>query len=192
MNPRHALGAAVRRARRRRLGDAVTVGPGSQVDAMRVELRARPATVHVGASSSVSGVLVVERAGAGIVVGDRTSIGHGTILDAATGITVGDDVLISFDVLVFDHDSHSLDAEHRSGDVVAWMSGRKDWTHVPSAAVRFGDRCWVGARAIVLKGVTVGEGAVVGAGAVVTRDVEPFTVVAGNPARVIRQLRPTA
>jgi maltose O-acetyltransferase len=48
-----------------------------------------------------------------------------------------------------------------------------------------GDRAWIGYRAIVLPGVSIGEGAVVGAGAVVSRDVPPFTIVAGNPARPI-------
>ena len=51
--------------------------------------------------------------------------------------------------------------------------------------VIIGDRVWIGYRAIVLPGVTIGEGAVVGAGAVVTRDVSPYTIVAGNPAKVI-------
>jgi len=51
--------------------------------------------------------------------------------------------------------------------------------------VVIGDRVWIGYRAIVLPGVTIGEGAVVGAGAVVTKDVEPYEIVAGNPARKI-------
>jgi acetyltransferase-like isoleucine patch superfamily enzyme len=51
--------------------------------------------------------------------------------------------------------------------------------------VSVGDRAWIGFRAIVLPGVTIGEGAVVGAGGVVSRDVPPFTIVAGNPARPI-------
>ena len=51
------------------------------------------------------------------------------------------------------------------------------------------DRSWIGFKASIMKGVTVGEGAVVGACSVVSRDVPPYTVVAGNPARVIRDLR---
>ncbi len=54
--------------------------------------------------------------------------------------------------------------------------------------VHVGDKSWIGFNSIVLKGVTIGEGAVVGAGSVVTKDVSAWTVVAGNPARVIREI----
>jgi maltose O-acetyltransferase len=54
--------------------------------------------------------------------------------------------------------------------------------------VVIGDNVWIGNRAIILPGVTIGAGAVVGAGSVVTRDVPPFTVVAGNPAKVLKAL----
>ena len=56
-----------------------------------------------------------------------------------------------------------------------------------TAPITVCDGAWIGARAIILPGVTIGEGAVVAAGAVVTRDVEPFTVVGGNPARVLKK-----
>ena len=56
------------------------------------------------------------------------------------------------------------------------------------AAIAIGPHSWLGARVIVLKGVTIGAGAIVGAGSVVTRDVPPRTLAAGSPARVIRQL----
>jgi acetyltransferase-like isoleucine patch superfamily enzyme len=59
---------------------------------------------------------------------------------------------------------------------------------VPARPVRIGRNVWIGFEAVVLPGVTVGEGAVIGARAVVTEDVAPFTVVAGNPARAIRRL----
>ena len=55
--------------------------------------------------------------------------------------------------------------------------------------ITIGNNVWIGCRAIILKGVTIGEGAVVAAGAVVTKDVAPFMLVAGNPARVIREVK---
>lgn len=57
----------------------------------------------------------------------------------------------------------------------------------PFKTTKIGNDVWIGSRALVLQGVTIGDGAVVGAGAVVTKDVEPYTIVAGNPARVIRK-----
>jgi galactoside O-acetyltransferase len=56
--------------------------------------------------------------------------------------------------------------------------------------VKIEDKVWIGFNSIILKGVTVGEGAIVGAGSVVTKDVPPYTIVAGNPARIIRELTP--
>ena len=72
-------------------------------------------------------------------------------------------------ILTLGHDPQSPDFADRGGDVL------------------IGDFVWIGYRAIVLPGVTIGDGAVVGAGAVVTKDVPPYTIVAGNPARVIGQ-----
>ena len=66
--------------------------------------------------------------------------------------------------------------------------GNKDWTDVPVRSVVIGDKAWIGFNSIVLKGVSIGERAIVAAGSVVTRDVPAATVVAGNPARVIREI----
>lgn len=55
--------------------------------------------------------------------------------------------------------------------------------------VKIGNDCWIGAGAIILNGLTIGDGAVVGAGAVVTKDVEPYTIVVGNPARKIKDIQ---
>lgn len=61
--------------------------------------------------------------------------------------------------------------------------------HLWREPIIIGDDAWIGFNAIILKGVTIGEGAVVGAGAVVTKDVPPYTVVAGNPAGVVKKLQ---
>jgi acetyltransferase-like isoleucine patch superfamily enzyme len=86
-----------------------------------------------------------------------------------------------------------MEFSQRANDVTDWLAGRKDWTNVAISPVRVCDKVWVGFGASILPGVTIGEGAIVGAASVVTRDVAPWTVVAGNPARVIRELaRPAA
>jgi len=96
---------------------------------------------------------------------------------------------MSWGVTVVDHDSHSLNWTERQHDVADWTRGVKRWDSVTVRPVRIGNKTWIGFGASILKGVSVGEGAVVGANAVVTRDVPPYTVVAGNPARVVRQLK---
>jgi galactoside O-acetyltransferase len=70
-----------------------------------------------------------------------------------------------------------------------WARGRKEWDHIAHAPVAISNRAWIGFNVSILKGVTIGEGAVVGACSVVTRDVPPYSLVAGNPARVVRTLR---
>jgi galactoside O-acetyltransferase len=84
-----------------------------------------------------------------------------------------------------------MEFEHRMSDLTNLLDGRKDWTHVPITPVKISSKSWVCFGATILRGVIVGEGAVVGAKSVVTRDVEPWTVVAGNPAKFIRNLKPS-
>jgi maltose O-acetyltransferase len=96
------------------------------------------------------------------------------------GITIGRDVLIGNGAHVYDSDFHAIDPWARA-------AGQPPRT----AAVTIGDGAWIGANAMVLKGVTVGAGAVVGAGSVVTQSVPPATLAAGSPARVVRTLEST-
>lgn len=129
-----------------------------------------------------------------IQIGNRTFINSGTHLIARSDVIIGDDVTIAWGVWVYNHDSHSLDWRERVKDLRAVyedvQAGRdmiagKDWTSVKAAPIRICDKAWIGMNAIILKGVTIGEGAVVGAGSVVTHDVPPWTIAAGNPAKVV-------
>lgn len=134
--------------------------------------------VREGASLHCDGIVSLQRGVRVVVDGGRLSIGWGTNVNGvgtkilcATGITIGRECTFSWDVQVLDNDFHSITV---------------DGTEQPSAApVVIGDRVWVGTRAVVLKGVTIGDGAVVAAGAVVTKDVPAGAVVGGMPAKVI-------
>jgi acetyltransferase-like isoleucine patch superfamily enzyme len=145
--------------------------------------------LSVGGNSMVSGSLIFDREGACIEIGERTFIGNSTIV-CAEKVSIGNDVLISWGCTVVDHNSHSISWQERSSDVVNWMKGAKDWSHVECKSVNIQSKAWIGFNAIILKGITIGEGAIVGAGSVVTKDVPPYTIVAGNPARIIRELAP--
>jgi acetyltransferase-like isoleucine patch superfamily enzyme len=174
---------------RRRLGGRFTVGPKTRLTGATLVVRDRAdCRLVIGEGSDIGGAIVLEAAGSRVAIGDRTHVGGQSLLDAADAIVVGDDVLIAFGALIIDHDSHSLDFKHRSSDVTDWINGYKDWTHVAHSAVHIENKVWVGTRAMVLKGVRLGEGCVVAAGAVVTQDVAPWTLVAGVPARVVREL----
>jgi acetyltransferase-like isoleucine patch superfamily enzyme len=142
----------------------------------------------VGKDTTVEGLIFFENHNASVSIGERTFIGGGSKLVAAESVTVGDDVLISWGVTIVDHNSHSIRFSERSKDVLDWREGRKDWSNVKTGPAVIGDKAWLGFNVIVLKGVTVGEGAIVGAGSVVTKDVAPWTIVGGNPARLIREI----
>jgi acetyltransferase-like isoleucine patch superfamily enzyme len=103
-----------------------------------------------------------------IKIGNHVYFNTGTIISTLS-VEIGDHVVINAGALLIDHNGYGLDGNP-----------------AVKKPVKIGDHVWIGMRAIILKGVTVGNNSVVGAGAVVTRDVEPNTVVAGNPARKIR------
>jgi acetyltransferase-like isoleucine patch superfamily enzyme len=166
----------------------VMISPRTRVAYRKIRM-ARGCTLSIGDTTIVEAAIIFDREGGSVRIGERTFIGASTFV-CAEHIEVGDDALISWGCTIVDHNSHALAWKDRSRDVENWYEGRKDWTPVERGAVRIGNRAWIGFNAIVLKGVTIGEGAIIGAGSVVTRDVPAFSIAAGNPARVIRELAP--
>jgi acetyltransferase-like isoleucine patch superfamily enzyme len=126
----------------------------------------------------------------------RCRIGHHSFLAAESrlwvlgSITIGDYVHIAPRVDIFDNDSHSLDAGQRRRDAIASFEQKiaRDWSTVAQADVVIEDDVWISTKSTILKGVRLGRGCVVAAGSVVTDDVEPLTLVGGNPARKLRHL----
>jgi acetyltransferase-like isoleucine patch superfamily enzyme len=112
-----------------------------------------------------------------ISIGDDVGM-SGCSITAMNKISIGNRVMIGSGVLIMDTDAHPLDAAARQRGEIA--QGRP---------IQIDDDVFIGARAIVLKGVHIHRGAVIGAGAVVTRDVPEFAIVAGNPARVVGDWR---
>jgi len=145
--------------------------------------------LSVGRGSIVEGSLISDREGSVISIGENTYIGSSHIV-SAENVEIGNDVLIAWGCCIVDHNSHSISWSKRSNDVKDWYIGKKDWENVLCSPVKIGNKVWIGFNSIILKGVTLGEGAVIGAGSVVTKDVPPYTVVAGNPARIIREIPP--
>ena len=148
-------------------------------------------TLRVGEGSLFRGVVTFARNGSSMVVGNNTAINGATSFSIASSVEIGSNVLISYECMIMDHDGHSADFENRKNDLPDLLQGRpKAWEPVKIMPVRIEDSAWIGARCIIMKGVTVGQGAIVAAGSVVTKSVPPFVVVAGNPAREVGKLRP--
>lgn len=111
-----------------------------------------------------------------VFAGNDVYVGPWAMISASQGLFIGNGVIIGPQFLVMGGDHNFRQVGLRICEVSSGGSNQK---------VVIEDDVWIGARVTILKGVVVGEGAVVGAGSVVTRDVAPYTVVAGNPARKI-------
>ena len=168
-------------------GRSIDVGAGSTVRWWGLRTRSR-GSLRIGKESIIRCRVDFDSDSGRVVIGDRCYIGASHLV-CHTGISIGDDVIISWGVTIVDHDSHALAWDRRQDDVALWKRGQKQWDSVAIAPVTIGRKAWIGFGVSVLKGVTVGEGAVIGACAVVTRDVPPYSVVAGNPARLVRRLK---
>jgi acetyltransferase-like isoleucine patch superfamily enzyme len=110
-----------------------------------------------------------------IIIGEKTGISGASIV-ARSGITIGRNVMIGAGACLWDTDFHPVGVYERQ---VHPTNGAQ------CAPILIEDDVFIGARALILKGVTIRWGAVVGAGAVVTKDVGPCQIVAGNPARIV-------
>ena len=166
--------------------DNVEISPHSKVNYRNISIK-NNCHLEIGRDSIIEGSIAFDKEGARIKIGERVFLG-GTMLVCAENIEIGDDVLISWGCTIVDHNSHAVGWKARSEDVNNWFNGIKDWNAVQTSPIKICARSWLGFNVIVLKGVTIGEGAVIGAGSVVTKDVPPYTIVAGNPARVIREI----
>lgn len=145
------------------LGDGVTLCSSGMANPVAEGGRCRLATLAAGACIEIE-------AGAGL---------SSAIVACARSVSVGAGTLVGGGAVILDTDFHPRRADGSWGtDPLA-----------VSAPVRIGRNCFIGTRAIILKGVTLGDGAVVGAGAVVARDVPPGSTVAGNPAKVVGDAR---
>jgi acetyltransferase-like isoleucine patch superfamily enzyme len=149
--------------------------------------------VKIGKNSIFHGKLYFYQP-ASFSMGSRSYIGPNTSLHVVNSICVGNDVMISSGCTLMDSNMHSLRFSERKNDVLiagnhnGFSTYDKNWAVAKSAAICIQDKVWIGLNSIILKGVTLGEGCVVGAGSVVSEDVPPWTIVAGNPARIVREL----
>lgn len=165
---RSALATGLFRARGVRCGVVtcegrlpVLVAEGEVSFGRRVAFRNRSGRSEVGA-----------RRGATLRMGERAFVNQGAVIVASVGITIGDDVRVGDGVAVYDSDFHAL----------------QEGSPVRRAPVTIGDNVWLARNATVLPGVVIGDHSVVAAGAVVTGPVPARTLVAGNPARIVRAL----
>ena len=144
----------------------------SQFPSSRIQTRLRlqgNAGLTVTAYSRIYCGADIRVFGDGLLTLKGVELNEGVEITCRKRITIGRGCLVARNVVIRDCDAHQLQGKESIGDVC------------------IGDNVWIGTRAIILKGVTIGDGAVVAAGAVVTKDVPPGCLVAGVPAKVKRQ-----
>ena len=175
--------------------DTVSKGINFRFDAPE-KLEERKYT-NIGSKGIIYGNFIFETEKGEIIIGNNVHIGSATLI-CRNKIVIKDDVTMAWGITIYDHNSHSIYWEERKNDnhqcYADYMAfnGRnivnKDWSNVLDRPITIESKVWIGFDVTILKGVTIGEGAVVGAKSVVTKDVEPWTVVAGNPAVVVKLL----
>lgn len=169
------------------------IEPGARLtDSARIyNMGDRDEDIHIGSGSIVRGELLRFAHGGKITIGTLCYIGEGTRIWSGAGISIGDHVLIAHHVSIFDNLTHPIDWKERRRHFGAIATtGHPADIDLGDRPVEIGDDVWIGAHALVLRGVKIGDRAIVAAGAVVTRDVLADTIVAGNPAKPVRQLAP--
>ena len=153
--------------------------------------------IEIGSKGIIAANFIFESTTGEIKIGNNVHIGFATIISKSQ-IIIGDDVTMAWDIILYDHDSHSIDWEFRKNDNSQCYKDymetgnniiNKNWSNVKSSPIKICDKVWIGFGVTILKGVEIGEGAVIGAKSVVTKNVPPWTVVAGNPAKVVKYIK---
>ena len=127
--------------------------------------------------------------GGKILIGNNVFMNYNSFIGSMEAVTIGNDVIIATNVRSFDNNNHPTSPTQRE------MMSHNDfygelwtWKYAEHKPVVIGDNVWIGEFSAILKGVTIGKGSIVASHSVVTKDVPPYVIVAGNPARVVKRL----
>jgi acetyltransferase-like isoleucine patch superfamily enzyme len=141
------------------------------------ERRPWPRVIHKGGRLTAencqfySGVRLEVGASGRLHIGNGTYINRNTLIVCEERVTLGENCKIAWDVIIMDTDLHPINS-----------------TPIVNKPVTIEDEVWIGCRCIILKGVTIGRGAIVAAGSVVTKDIPPYTIWGGTPAKCIGEV----
>lgn len=165
---RVSAGAYLKGHERIQLGARCKIHDAASLDATRSK------GIELGERVTLNRYVYLQGGEGGVRLGNRVEVNNFTIINGTGGVDIGDDTLIGPGVRII-----SYQHRYAAGTLI-----RKQPTeHLP---IRIGRDVWIGANAVILAGVHIGDGTVVAAGAIVTRDVAEYSVVAGVPARVIK------
>ena len=124
-----------------------------------------------------------------ITIGNNTTVRYDSKISSVCSIEIGNSVIISNNVRIYDHNSHPTDPAIREKmSASGFHSDLWSPTLADKKPVIIEDNVWIGEHSAIMKGVHIGKGSIVASSSVVTKDVPPYTIVAGNPARVVKKI----
>ena len=147
-----------------------------------------PGKIKIGNHCEIAGSLVSQDDGR-ISIGDYTVVRENSIIGSIYSISIGNYCIISNNIHIYDNNNHPTSPELRKEMCKNGFVGELwRWFYAEHAPIVVEDNVWIGERSTILKGVTIGEGSIVASNSVVTKNVPPYTIVAGNPAKVVKNL----
>ncbi len=143
--------------------------------------------IVIGSNTHIAGTLQVWGDCGKIEIGDYCFVGEGTRIYSAASIKIGHRVQIAHNCNIFDNNIHSLRPNERHLEYIQnTTKGVYKLFDLNEKEIVIMDDAWIGANAIIMKGVTIGKAAIIAAGSMVLKNVPDYTVVGGNPARQIK------
>lgn len=158
------------------IGKSVSFGPNIHIDALCRRRIYIGNNVTIKEGCIIEGYGVMRNLGESLTIGNNVGISQYCFIAIRGNVVIGNDTILGPNVSIFS-ENHIAD----SVDVPIVKQGER------RADVNIGNGVWIGTRAVVLAGVTIGDGAIIAAGAVVTKDVAPYTIVGGVPAKLIKE-----
>lgn len=155
-------------------------------------LQNNPFQIQIEKNTHIRGKLLVFSYGGKITIGENSYLGKDSNIWSAKEIIIGNNVLISHNVNIVDTNSHEIDHLERADSfnkMVRIGHPSQNIYNVPSDRIIIEDYVWISFNVTILKGVKIGKGAIIAAGSVVTKDVEPFTMIGGNTAKLLKRLK---
>jgi acetyltransferase-like isoleucine patch superfamily enzyme len=170
----------------------VMLGKGSQFyeEAKVFNHQQNPSNIIIGKDSHIRGELILFTYGGKISIGSNCYIGEGSRIWSGDNIFIGDNVLISHNCNIIDTNSHELDSLERAEGYKSMIAKGhpKIKGSISIAPIIIEDYAWLSFGVTILKGTRIGKGAIIAAGSVVTKDVPAYTMVGGNPAKLIKMV----
>ncbi|WP_143315757.1 acyltransferase [Clostridium sp. HBUAS56017] len=148
--------------------------------------------IIIDSGCCIRGTLIADAVGGKITIGENCYVGENSKIWAMEEIQIGNNVLIAHNVNIIDNNGHSTDYKVRREELPYILKCGHAKQNIFNRRIKpiiIGDDVWIGLNSIILKGVSIGKGAIIASGSVVTKDVPEFTMVSGNPARVIKYLK---